>query len=81
MENTNLPRFHLERSHLLLQGFYGDFLCHNNGSHLDGWVLDDALWQRRWRQLAAQLESHGTPRYPSSLPTSFLKRHWASAGP
>ena len=41
----------------MLKGVYGDFLHHNNGSHLDGGVADDAIWQRRWRQLAAQSAS------------------------
>ena len=39
---------------MLLQGVYGDYLHYNDGSHLDGGVADDAIWQRRWHQLAAQ---------------------------
>ena len=35
-KNADLPDFTPERVHLLLQGVYGDFLHHNNGSHLDG---------------------------------------------
>ena len=34
-ENTDLPGFHPERAHLSLQGVYGNFLHHNDGSHLD----------------------------------------------
>ena len=41
-ENTDLPGFHPERAHLLLQGVYGDFLHHNNGLHLDGGISDNA---------------------------------------
>ena len=39
---------------MLLQGVYGDFPHHNDGSHLDGGIADDATWQRCWRRLAAQ---------------------------
>ena len=53
-ENAHLPDFNPERVHLLLQGVYGDYLHSNDGSHLDGGVADDAIWQRRWHQLAAQ---------------------------
>ena len=55
-DNADLPGFTPERAHLFLQEFYGDFLHHNDWSHLDGGVVDDAIWQRRWRRLAAQSE-------------------------
>ena len=38
----------------MLQEVYGNFPHQNDGSHLDGGVADDALWQRCWRRLAAQ---------------------------
>ena len=61
-ENANLQGFTPEHAYLLLQGFYGDFLHHNYESHLEGGILDDALWQHRWRRLAAQLASwYATP--------------------
>ena len=53
-EDADLPGFHPERAHLLLQGVYGDFPHHNDRSHLDGGISDDAAWQRRRRRLAAQ---------------------------
>ena len=56
-ENTDLPGFTPERAHLLLQGVYGNFPHHNNGSHMDRGITGGALWQRCWRQLAAQLAS------------------------
>ena len=56
-ENADLPDFTLDRAHLLLQEVYRDFPHHNDGLHLDGGVADDAIWQRRWRQLAAQSAS------------------------
>ena len=56
-ENVDLPGFHPERAHLLLQGVYGDFPYHNNGSHLDRGISDDAAWQRCWRRIASQSAS------------------------
>ena len=41
-ENTDLSGFTPERAHLLLQGVYGDFPHHNDGSHPDGGIADDA---------------------------------------
>ena len=61
-ENADLPGCTLERVKLLLQGVYGDFLHHNDGSHLDGGSAEDSSWQRRWRRLAAQSASwYATP--------------------
>ena len=61
-ENADLPGFTLECAHLLLQEVYGDFPHHHNGSHLDGGVTDDAIWQLCWRRLAAQSSSwYATP--------------------
>ena len=61
-KNTDLTFFTRERAHLLLQGFYGDFLHHNNGLHLYRGVTDDAIWKCCWRRLAAQLSSrYATP--------------------
>ena len=55
--NAELPGFSLERAHLLLQGVYRDFPHHNDGSHLDGGVLDDAVCQCRWSRMDAQSTS------------------------
>ena len=55
-ENADLPGFTPERVHLLFQGFHGDFLHHGDGSHLEGVIAEDALWQRCWRRLAAHSE-------------------------
>ena len=61
-ENADLPVFCPECVHMLLQEVYGDFLHHNDRSHLDGGIMDDAVWKHRWRQLAAQSVSwYGTP--------------------
>ena len=56
-KNADLPGFHPERAHLLLQEVYGYFLHHNDGSHLDGGIMDDAVWQRRWIRPADQSAS------------------------
>ena len=42
-ENADLPDFTPERANLLLQGVYGEYLHHNNGSHLDGGFVDEAI--------------------------------------
>ena len=61
-ENADLLGFTPECAHLLLQGVYGDFPHHNDGSHLDGGIADDAVWQRCWRQISAQSASwYATP--------------------
>ena len=61
-ENVDLPGFTPERAHLFLQGVYGDFPHHNDESHLDRGIADDAVWQRCWRRLAAQSASwYATP--------------------
>ena len=52
-EHADLLGFAPERAHLLLQGVYGDFLHHNDGSHLDRGIEDEAAWHHRWRRLAA----------------------------
>ena len=57
-ENADLPGFTTERAHLLLHGVYGDFPHHNDGSHLNGGIADEALWQCRWSRLAAQSSSY-----------------------
>ena len=45
-ENTDLPDFSPERAHLLLRGFYGYFLDHNDVLHLDRGVTEDTIWKR-----------------------------------
>ena len=56
-EKEDLLGLHPERAHLLLQGVYGEFLHHNDGSRLDGIIVDDAAWQRFWCRLAAHSAS------------------------
>ena len=77
--------------HLLLQGVYGYFSHHNNGSHLDGGIADDATWQHFWSRLAAQTASwYATPsgavghRFAAILATKWrgvISRSWNSKRP
>ena len=55
--NVDLTYFTPERAHQFLQGFYREFLHHNNGLHLYEGVPDDGICQRRWRRLAAQSDN------------------------
>ena len=36
---------------LKLKEVYGDYLHQNDGTHLDGGIQDDAVWQERWKKL------------------------------
>ena len=74
-----------------LQGVYGDFPHHNDGSHLDGGIADETAWQHRWRRLAAQSASwYATPsgevgrRFTAILSVEWrgvLNRSWNSERP
>ena len=77
-ENANLPKFTPERAHLLLQGVYGELPHHNDGSHLDGRVADNAIWKHRWRRLDMQSASwYATPSGSvGSRFTSILAAEW-----
>ena len=90
-ENTDLLGFTPEHAHLLLQGVYGDFPHHNNGSHLDGGIANNTAWQRRWRRLAAKSASwYATPsgavgrRFTTIMAAEWrgvLSRSWNSERP
>ena len=74
-----------------MQGVYGDLPHHNDGSHLDGGIADDAARQRCWRRLAAQSASwYATPsgavghRFTAILAAEWrgvLNRSWISERP
>ena len=90
-ENVDIPGFAPERAHLLLQGVYGDFPHHNDGSHLDGGITDDAAWQSRWRRISVQSAGwYATPsgaagrRFTVILAAEWpgvLNRSWNSERP
>ena len=89
--NTDLAGFAPESAHLFFQGVYGDFLHHNDGSHLDGGIADAAACQRRWRRLSAQSAScYETPsgavgcRFTAILAAEWrgvISRSWNSERP
>ena len=91
MENADLPGFHPERVHLLVQGVYGDFPHHKDGSHLDGGIEDNAAWQRGRHQLDAKTANwYTTPsgavgrRFTAILAADWrgvLGRSWKSKTP
>ena len=56
-KNMDIPDFTPEREHMLLRGVHRNFPHNNDGLHLDRWVTDNAIWQRRCLQLAAQSAS------------------------
>ena len=53
-EGSDLQGFLPSQEHQFMVDVYGDNLHHNNGTHLDRGVADDALWQRRWWRLTDQ---------------------------
>ena len=62
----------------MLQKVYGDFPHHNDGSYLDRGGAGNAIWQRCWRRLAAQLASwYATPSGAVGRHfTSILEAEW-----
>ena len=53
-EGDDLQGFVPDQAYQLLVEVYGDHLEHNDGTHLHGGVVDDALWQRCWKRLVSQ---------------------------
>ena len=51
-ENGDVPWYAPTLEDLRLQDVYGDWVHGNTGTHLDGGIPDDGLWQRWWRDLA-----------------------------
>ena len=90
-KNADLPGFTPKWAHLLLQGVYGDLLHHNNVSHLDRVIADNALLQCCCCRLVAQSESwYATPsgavgrRFTEILSAEWrgvLSRIWNSKRP
>ena len=48
---ADLPGYTLTQADKLLDVVYGDHIHDNDGTHLDGGVADDGVWQARWRRL------------------------------
>ena len=47
----DLPGAEVSAADLKLMDVYGDYIHQNDGSHLDGGIKDDAVWQARWAKL------------------------------
>ena len=47
----DLPGYVPNEVDLKLKEVYGDYLHQNDGTHLDGGIQDDAVWQERWKKL------------------------------
>ena len=47
----NLPGQAATNTDRKLLGVYGDFVHQNDGTHLDGGIEDDRIWQERWKKL------------------------------
>ncbi len=47
----DLPGAVVSAADLKLMDVYGDYIHQNDGSHLDGGIVDDAVWQARWAKL------------------------------
>eukprot|EP00978_Attheya_sp_CCMP212_P030781 scaffold114420_cov71-Attheya_sp.AAC.1 len=47
----NLPGQAVTDTDRKLMGVYGDFVHQNDGTHLDGGIKDDKIWQERWKKL------------------------------
>jgi hypothetical protein len=51
---ADLPDYTLTEADIKLDtAVYGDHVHNNDGTHLDGGIVDDHRWQRRWRRLVA----------------------------
>ena len=51
-ESGNVPGYVLTPENLRLREVYGDWFHRNQGTHLDGGVKDDSVWQAWWHDLA-----------------------------
>jgi hypothetical protein len=48
----DLPGVEMTEADKLLLKVYGDYVHQNDGTHLDGGIADDKVWQKRWIDLA-----------------------------
>ncbi len=48
----DLPDATISEADRKLLEVYGDYIHQNDGTHLDGGIKDDAIWQEYWRKLA-----------------------------
>jgi hypothetical protein len=48
MTNRVADRSVTSEADIKLMSVYGDYIHQNDGTHLDGEIADDTLWQERW---------------------------------
>ena len=87
-EGTGLQVFFPAHAHQLLVEVYGNHFHHNYGTHLDRDMSGNAIWQRHWWRLAAQMSRwYATPtrdvgrRFTMRLDAEwqgFRNRRWNS---
>ena len=77
-EGADLPGFVPTTADRLLDSVFGDHPHQNDGCHLDGGIVDDATWQKRWKRTAQLTPKHySVPsgrvgrRFVGSLATEF----------
>ena len=70
-EGADLPGYIVTEADQLLDTAYGDHVHDNAGTHLNGGVANDALWQRRWRRMA-QLATTRYQAPPGKVGRRFL---------
>ena len=62
-EGADLQGFLPTPADLLLDSIYGDHVHSNDGTHLNGDILDDRLWQSRWKRMVQILPTrYSVPR-------------------
>ena len=49
----DLPNASISEADRKLMEVYGGYIHQNDGSHLDGDIKEDSVWQSRWRKLVA----------------------------
>jgi hypothetical protein len=54
----DLPGATILEADLKLMKVYGDYIHQNDGTHLDGGLQDDSVWQERWRRLIILPSQH-----------------------
>merc|ERR1711884_89602 len=56
-DGADLQGYELTEADRLLDSVYGNHAHANNGTHLNGGILDDRKWQKRWKKVV-QVSSH-----------------------
>ena len=68
----DLPGYDITAVDRKLMEVYGDYVHQNDGAHLDGGVMDDDVWQKRWKSLAS------LPRIHYHIPSGKVGRRYVT---